>query len=251
MILNFPEEIHLGGIVMNRIRLPALMLVLVFTASAFSQTVVTRRNKYLLIQVPQSADVQVGDKLDVSRKAPGERLHKVGTARVVRIRGNKCACEILTENTRSPIRVGDSTESLQSPADMDIDFLEDEYTPENRSVNIQPDRKRDNHSLKILTIVAGAASCGLGYYYNDKANDIYKDYKAAETAQDASKLYKRTVNYDKNTNLAVGIGGGLVALGVIYPLLKPHFTSSSGYSLDVNADYNRVRLSLNLPIRRD
>jgi hypothetical protein len=250
MILNFPEEILFGGIVMNRIRLLAFMLVLVITPSTFSQNVVTRRNKYLLIQIPPSADIQLGDQFDVSRKAAGKRIQKVGTARVVKIQGNKCACEIVSENTRVPIQSGDFMQALQTPADMEIDFLKDDYA-DNKPVNINTGHKRDNNSLKYLTIVAGAASCGLGYYYNDKANDIYKDYKAAETAQDASRLYKRTVNYDKNTNLAVGVGGGLIVLGVVYPLLRSYLTSHSSYSLDVDADHDRVRLSLNVPIRKN
>lgn len=235
---------------MNRIRFAGCLLSLLAVASVYPQDVVTRKNKYLLIKLPSYAVVKPGERFDISRKTAGKRIQKIGTARVVKIRGNRCACEIVTENSRSPIRVGDFMESLQSSSDIEMDLMGDDYSG-GESLNVRAGSRRDNQALRYLTIVAGAASCGLGYYYNDKANDIYKDYKAAQTAQDASRLYKRTLNYDKNTNLALGVGGGLIALGVIYPFLKPHMTSNSNYSLDVEPVYDGMRVSLSLPIRKN
>jgi hypothetical protein len=108
--------------------------------------------------------------------------------------------------------------------------------------------RKSNALPRYLSIGAGILSCGLGYSFYNKANTIYSDYKNAKTADDATRRYNDAVKYDKNTNIALGIGAGLIVLGVICPLLKSNSTANPKYSFDIYSNHDKIQFTVNLPL---
>jgi hypothetical protein len=225
----------------------ALYLVLIITNVALSQKINRRTNKFVLIEIALQSGIKIGDQFDVYHSSPKHKDQKTGRVKIIKFQGGKCAGEVISENVKFPISAGDFLKLTPPNNEIAFDAFNEDILKSN-----QPQRqyysRKSNTLPRYLSIGAGILSCGLGYSFHNKANTIYSDYKSAKTADDATRLYENTVKYDQNTNIALGVGAGLIVLGVIYPLFKPNSTANPKYSFDVYSSNDKFQVNVNLPL---
>jgi hypothetical protein len=205
-----------------------LFLALIITNGALSQKIIRRTNKFVLIEIAPQSETKIGDQFDVYRNNPKYQDRKIGRIKILKFQGGKCAGEITIENEKLPIASGDFVKLYQSQTQLYI--------------------KKSNNMPRYLSIGAGIMSCGLGYSFYDKANNIYGDYKSAKKAEDATRLYNDAVKYDKNTNIALGVGTGLIVLGIIYPLIKSNSAANPKFAFNIYSNYDKIQLTVNLSL---
>lgn len=236
------------GIIMYKMRMIyVLFLTLIITNGVWSQKIIRRTNKFVLIEITLQSEIKIGDQFNVYRSGLKFQDQMIAKIKILRIQGSKCAGEIISESEEYPINVGDFLKLTHAKNETTLDTFNDENLTLNQS-RTQLYTKKSNNLPRYLSVGAGILSCGLGYSFYNKANTIYSDYKSAKTAEDATRLYNDTVKYDKSTNIALGIGAGLIVLGVIYPILKSKPSSNPKYSFDIYSNYEKIRVTVNLPL---
>jgi hypothetical protein len=230
----------------KKMMMHVLFLALTISNVAISQKIIRRTNKFVLIEIAPLTGIKIGTQFDVYHSSSKYPDQKIGRIKVIKFQGSKCAGEIISENDKFPITAGDFLKLTESKNEVASNAFNQEDLTSNQH-QTQLYKRKSNALERYLSIGAGIVSCGLGYTFNNKANSIFADYKDAKTAEDATRLYNDAVKYDKNTNIALGVGAGLIVLGVIYPLLKSNSTTNPKYSFDIYSNHDKIQVAVRLP----
>jgi len=151
----------------------------------------------------------------------------------VTFRQGKCAAKVIQEKSGYRINKGDY---IQQGQGSDLDFLFGESEPDlnqsrqSRTAH-QAGSGRTSHTLSYVLIGTGVASLGYGYYTYGQANSYYDKYEATGNYNEAVKYYNKTIDYDKSAQIYAGIGGGLIAIGVMKIILSNR-SGPASYSYD-------------------
>ena len=188
-----------------------LLLVLVLSVSVYSQEITRIVKSHVLINADETSGLKPGNKVSVFRKAPTGEEKKIGKLEIVMFKEGKCVGKIISENPRYKIGVGDYIGFPQI-----VKARTKSYSGENK------------YLLSYLSIGTGIVACGLGYYFYDQAEQSYEDHLAA-SGDEKIRLFDKTTRYDTNSNVSYGIGGGLIALGIINYLITRHNDSTPTY----------------------
>lgn len=149
--------------------------------------------KYVLLNPGNPYELNIGDKLPVYKPSTSGEFQKSGEIKIVTFQNGQYAGKIIKEINPFKIVVGD--------------FL---GKPEYKS--------GVSNLLTYGSLGIGITATGLGYWFNYRADRIYSDYISAETTKDAIRLYDNTVKMDKQSKIAYDIGGGMIAIGILYQL---------------------------------
>jgi hypothetical protein len=210
--------------------LMSLSLFVFNIAAAQAQRILRVSGNYVLIDISRSSGLKVGDQINVfGKSASGDEII-VGKVQIVEFRNDQCAATIVTKNSQYKISVGDKV-AVNDSESIDYLFKDDEQENTFRSNqnsfsrnDPNPSRAsygpRKSNTFSAVLIGSGVVAAGLAYYFNDKANDTYDDYQNANTTDKAISYYKDTASLDQNAQISMGVGGGLIALGIIKILLN-------------------------------
>jgi hypothetical protein len=196
---------------MRVLKCSLLLLVLILSVSVYSQEITKIVKSHVLINTDETSGLKAGNKVSVLRKTPTGEEKKIGRIEIVMFKEGKCVGKIISENPRYKIGVGDY---IGLPK---ISQTKPSYSGGNK------------HLLSYLSVGTGIVACGLGYYFYDQAEQTYEDHIAASTQDERMRLYDRTTSFDTKSNFSFGIGGGLIAFGVINYLINRHNDSPSTY----------------------
>lgn len=194
---------------MKHFKFFALISLILFSDVAFSQTILKRAKKYVVIDIDQAFGLNLNDKVNVHRKQMSGDVQDVGILKIIFFKNGKSIGEIISEDPEYPIKIGDFI-SIQN----DFQTKNPEYS------SAQNPSSSDSNFLTYISIGAGVIASGLGYYFYDQANQTYEDYETATTSADATDLYDKTINLDNKSKIGFAVGGGLFAIGVFSYLLK-------------------------------
>lgn len=189
-----------------------LLLVLVLSVSVYSQEITRIVKSHVLINTDESSGLKPGNKVSVWRKTPTGEEKKIGKVEIVMFKEGKCVGKIISENPRYKIGVGDYIGLPQI-----IKAKAKSYSGQNK------------YLLSYLSIGTGIVACGLGYYFYDQAEQSYEDHIAASTQDERIRLFDKTTSYDTKSNVSFGIGGGLIAFGIINYFIIRHNNSTPTY----------------------
>ncbi len=221
---------------MKSLKYIIVLLAILLSDIAYPQKIVRIVKSHVLIDTNKTSGLKIGNKVNVFRKLKSGQMINNGKLKIVMFKQGKTVGKIISQHPKYKITVGDI-------------------------ISI-PERKEGVYSptLSYLSIGAGLIACGLGYYYYDQADQMYTDYVAASTLRERDRLYNKTSStYDNNSNFSYGIGGGLIAFGIIYyfinrnieppptppttqkpvsisPIHKPHYVG-----MGINICLNRTR----------
>jgi hypothetical protein len=196
---------------------------ILFSHQSFSQNILKRINTLVLIDINERSGCRVGDQLPVFRKR-GASEREMGRIVVVQFKNNKCAGKIISENAVNKITVGDFVKQKSSV-----------------KRGIPASSYKKDHTITYLSIGTGLAGLGLAYYFDTKANATYKDYKTANTVAKTVDCYEQTISYDKKSRVSMGVGGGLIACGLLYEVLyKPKASKPGQFGLNVKNGFINV-----------
>lgn len=231
---------------MNYLKSFMLILVVLLSDVGFSQTILKRQKNYVVVDIDEMFGLQVNDRVNVYRNFDSGAVQNIGTLKVVLFKKGKCIAQIVSENTTFPIEIGDFIS------------LEDNFSSKQEKKSaLGNSSSKKNNTFSYVSFGLGIAASGLGYYFHEQANQNYNDYKAATTSQDAKDLFDQTIAIDKKAKIGLGVGGGLIAMGLISYLLN-HKKSQPGpdhaFSLNPVLKKNYwglgVNLNFNHPSRR-
>jgi hypothetical protein len=233
----------------NKKTICLLSFLLLFSNSVLPQNIIKRNKQYVLADIGPDSGIKIGDQISVYRNSANGQDLKIGLIKIVRFQAGKCAGQVINENIGNPINSGDFLKLTPNQKDNTLSILNEENSPIQ-----QPSKQiytsKTSYQPKYLSLGAGLLTCGLGYYFNQKANKIFDDYKKAKTADDATRLYNDTVKYDKITNITIGVGAGLVVWGVISPIFKSHSASDQTISFNIYTNYNKIQIAMNIPLTK-
>jgi hypothetical protein len=110
-----------------------------------------------------------------------------------------------------------------------------------------------SHVLTYASIGLGVVAGGLSYYFYNQGNTKYDEYEAATKKQEAVDLYDEAQGNDTKALISAGIGGGLIAFGIMYELFlnkgDSYFYSSENSRLSVRPiqtrEYSGIHVALN------
>lgn len=186
-----------------------LLFLLVFVDQNYSQKIIKKNKKYVVLDINQSYGLKVNDKVPVFKKVASGKIQKIGVIQIRLFQKGKCVAQILKQNPQLKIEIGD--------------FINNEEDFEKIANNKSSGRK----TLPYLTLGTGLLASGVGYYFHNQANQTYKNYEQATTSESAVNYYKQTTKFDNQAKISLGIGGGLVAVGLLTMLTnRSHSTSS-------------------------
>jgi len=187
-----------------------LLFLLIFVDQNYSQKVIKKNKKYVVLDITQSYGLKVNDKVPVYKKIASGKIQKIGLIQIRLFQKGKCVAQILKQNPELKIEIGD--------------FINNEEDFEKTSNNNARSRRK---VLPYLTFGTGLVASGLGYYFHDQANQAYKNYEQATTSESAVTYYKQTTRFDNQAKISLGVGGGLAVIGLITMLTnRSHSTSS-------------------------
>ncbi len=223
---------------MKYLKFFSLIFLVFLTDVAFSQTILKRAKKYVIIDIDETYGLQANDEVNVQKKLMSGGTRNVGTLKIVLFKKGKCIGQVISENSESPIAVGDFI-SMED----DFSAMPTEYSSAGSTSG------SGSKAFTYLSIGLGAVASGAGYYFLNQANQTYKDYEAATTSQDAADLYDKTVKLDKQSKIGFGVGGGLIAVGLISYLMNhnnPQPRYSNAFSIEPVWKKNFIGLGMNL-----
>ncbi|MCI0495416.1 hypothetical protein L0Z72_10460 [candidate division KSB1 bacterium] len=215
-----------------------LILLLFLTDVAFSQTILKRAKKYVIINIDQSFGLKENDQVNVHKKLISGDTQNAGTIKIILFKNGKCIGQIISESPEIPIAAGDF-----------ISMQDDYSAKQSKYSSAGSASSSGNNSLTYLSLGIGVVASGLGYYFLDQANQSFKDYEAAATSQDAVDLFDKTIDLDKKSKIGFGVGGGLIAVGLISYLINhtnPQPKSGNSFSLQPVWKNNVVGLGMSL-----
>lgn len=194
----------------------AICIALLCSSFTFSQEVTRVKRPYILIDVAEGEGVKIGDEMNIYRlDAAG---NPVITARVeiVTFRGSRCGAKIIVEDDQFMIQTGDR---LLMPYENDIRQQLIQRGPPSTEPPTTQYRYNygRSHWLSYVTITAGLISGGLGYYFYNEAEDLSNVQPLSLEHQ--YELAEEIRKYDNQSNFSVGLGGGLIAFGVLHYFL--------------------------------
>ena len=195
---------------MNYFKCAVLLFIFLLLADfAYSQTILKRSKKYVIVDIDETYGLNPNDRVNVYKKLITDDIQHVGTLKIVLFKKGKCIGQILSESPEFPIEAGDfiSTENNFSKK-------------KNKHSSAVQSSSSKNNFLTYLSFGTGIIASGLGYYFYDQANQTYQNYEAATNSQDAVKLYDDTISLDKKSKIGFGVGGGLIAVGIISYLVN-------------------------------
>ena len=208
-----------------------------FADFAYSQEILKRSKKYVIVNINETFGLNPNDQVNVYKKLITDDIQNVGTLKIVLFKKGKCIGQILSESQEFPIEAGDFI-SMENNFGM---------KKNKNSPGIQSSSSKGNF-LTLLSFGTGIIASGLGYYFYDQANQSYQNYEAATNSTDAAKLYDDTINLDKKSKIGFGVGGGLIAVGIISYLMNrgnPQ-PQSNTFSLQPVHKNNFLGFSMNL-----
>lgn len=197
---------------MRYLKFITLIALTLIADVAVSQTILKRAKKYVIVDIDQSFGLNANDMVNVHKKMLSGDTENIGTIKIVMFKNGKCIGQIMSENPETPVAAGDFI-SMEN----NFSATKSKYSSAGSS---SISSSSGNNSLTYLSLGIGIAASGLGYYFLDQANQTYADYEAAATSQDASDLFDKTIDLDKKSKIGFGVGGGLIAVGLISYLMK-------------------------------
>ena len=224
-----------------------LIFLLFSVDAAFSQAILKRAKQYVIIDIDETYGLKVNDQVTVQKNLAAGKTQNTGTLKIVLFKSGKCIGQIISENPDSPIAIGDfiSTENNYSTT-------QSKYSSAGTTSS-----SSGGNSLTYLSLGVGIIASGIGYYFLDQANQTYKDYEAATTSSAAVDLFGKTEELDKKSKIGFGVGGGLIAVGLISYLMNhnnPQPKSGNTFSLQPQWKNSAVglglRMSFNHPSRK-
>jgi hypothetical protein len=222
----------------------SLLFLLLFADQSYSQKIIKKTKKYVVLDINQSYGLNVNDKVPVFKKTASGEAQKIGLVQIMLFKKGKCVAQILKEEPPFKIGIGD--------------FIDKENTYElkkerlNASSYAAPARR---NVWTYISVGAGLAVSGLGYYYYNQATQSYQEYEQATTAAAAVRRYDQTARFDNQAKICFGICGGLAAVGLIALLInrRQTATSESNFSMAPMSQQGQVGFSLhwnfNQPLR--
>lgn len=224
----------------------AMIFLLFFADVAVSQTILKRVKKYVIIAIDESNGFGINDQVDVHKKLVSGHSQNVGKVKIILFKSGKCIGQIMSEKVESPIAAGDFIS-------METSYSE----TQSKYSAAEPASWAGTKSLSYLSLGIGIVASGLGYYFLDQANQTYKDYEAATSSQDAVDFFDKTIALDKKSKIGFGIGGGLIAIGLIsYLMNQPRPQPKAGNSFSFQPVWKNdsvvmgVSFCFNHPARR-
>ncbi len=97
-----------------------------------------------------------------------------------------------------------------------------------------------SHRLAYASLLAGGGLVGLSFALTDRANRTYDQYLVATDPVEVTRLYDRTVHFDRLSATSLLVGEALVATGVYLRFLRRPAASR----LDVALAPDRCALTL-------
>ena len=184
-------------------------IFLILTDFGYSQTILKRSKKYVIVDIDETFGLNPNDRVNVYKKLITDDIQNVGTLKIVVFKKGKCIGQILSESPQFPIEAGDFIS-------MENNFSK----KKNKHSSAALSSSSKSNFLTYLSFGTGIIASGLGYYFYDQANQTYQNYEAATNSQDAVKLYDDTISHDKKSKIGFGVGGGLIAVGIISYLVN-------------------------------
>ncbi|MBN2091406.1 hypothetical protein JW964_17470 [candidate division KSB1 bacterium] len=175
-----------------------LLFLLIFVDQNYSQKVIKKNKKYVVLDITQSYGLKVNDKVPVYKKVASGKIQKIGLIQIRLFQKGKCVAQILKQDPELRIEIGDFINN-----DEEFEFTSNNNAPSRRKV------------LPYLTFGTGLLASGLGYYFHDQANQSYKNYEQAKSTSEAVNYYNQTTRFDKQAKISLGVGGGLAIVGLI------------------------------------
>jgi hypothetical protein len=215
-----------------------LLFLFIFVDQNYSQKVIKKNKKYVVLDINQSYGLKVNDKVPVYKRIASGKIQKIALVQIKLFQKGKCVAQILKQNPELKIELGD--------------FINNEEAFEKQleaSNNNTPSRRK---VLPYVSFGTGLVGSGLGYYFHDQANQSYKNYEQATSAADAVRYFKQTIRSDKQAKISLGIGGGLAVVGMITLLTNRQHSASSEPDLSI-APWNQpgqVGFSMNWNFNR-
>jgi hypothetical protein len=218
---------------MKSLKYIIVLLAILLSDMSYSQKIVRMVKSHVLIDMNKTSGLKIGNKVNVFRKLESGQMINNGKLKIILFKEGKTVGKIISQNPKYKIAVGDI-------------------------ISIQKRTKSaSSHTLSYLSIGTGLIAFGLGYYYYDQADQMYADYVAASTLQERDRLYNKTSTYDNNSNFSYGIGGGLIAFGIIYYFINrsnepPPTPPTTEKSLSISPiyKYNYVGMGVNICLNR-
>jgi len=166
---------------------------------------------------------------------PGDQI---GIVQILMYKNQKYGAKILSENQESLISVNDYLEP--------IPIVENEIT----GTNIDDREYKVSKKIDFIgngSIITGICTAAFGSYFYYNATQTFTEYEAAKTANDAVRLYDETIQHDNKSKIGFAVGGGLVALGILYKIFRGKgntIESKSAYKILPIQKRNTIGLTL-------
>lgn len=196
-----------------------LLFLLIFVDQNYSQKIIKKNKKYVVLDINQSYGLKVNDKVPVYRNIAPGKIQKIGLVQIRLFQKGKCVAQILKQNPESPLEPGD--------------FINNEEDFENQLKTSSYNSSSRRNFWPYLSLGAGLAASGVGYYFHEQANHFYETYEKAITVGAAKEYYDQTIRYDKLTKISLGVGGGLAAVGLILLFTNRQHSTSSEPDLSI------------------
>ncbi|MCI0514878.1 hypothetical protein L0128_16815 [candidate division KSB1 bacterium] len=218
----------------------SLLFLLLFADQSYSQKIIKKTKKYVVLDINQAYGLKVNDKAPVFKKTTAGEVQKIGLVQIMLFKKGKCVAQILREEPPFKIGIGDFIDK------------ENSYELKKERLNAAgygtPARR---NTWAYLSFGAGLVVSGLGYHYFQQAHQSYQDYEAATTSADAVNRYDQTVRLDNQAKLSFGVGGGLAAVGLIALLInRRHTVAEAGFSVAPLTQPGQVGFSLSWNFKR-
>ena len=84
-----------------------LIALLFLTDVAFSQTILKRAKKYVIINIDETYGLQANDEVNVHKKLISGDTQNVGTVKIILFKNGKCIGQIMSESPEIPVAIGD------------------------------------------------------------------------------------------------------------------------------------------------
>ncbi len=187
----------------------------VLSQSIFAQEVTRVKRPYVLIDIGQEEGVKVGDEMNLYRLDAAGNPIRTARIEIITFRGTRCGAKIIVENDQYMIRNGDR---LLMPYETEIRSKMVQRSRTNpQAMSSYQYRPSRSHWLSYVSITAGLISGGLGYYFYNEADELSNIEPMSLEHQ--SELAEDIRKYDNQSNFSAGLGGGLVAFGVLHYFL--------------------------------
>jgi len=197
---------------MKHLKYIILLVCFVFASSVFSQKIVKVKKPYVLIDISRESGYRVGDELLVYHPGEEDEDKLVGLVELITFKGDECAAKIIKESVTTKIQVGDVIKPYQTSTPKKDKGRASTRPSTPPSYGLQ----KKSQLPSYLSLTAGIISCSVGYYYYNEAE---KNTQVIPASDEYESLKDETRRFDNTANFCFGLGGGLVAYGIVNYIL--------------------------------